>query len=107
MSEQTDFITDVFSEFGPVKLKKMFGGHGVFFDGLMIGLLADDQLYLKVDKQSVSQFEDNNLVQFSYDKNGKAVGMSYYQAPDSAMDDPSEMRDWAALAYGAARRAKK
>ena len=85
----------------------MFGGHGIFFDGLMIGLVADDRLYLKVDAQSVANFTDRNLPQFQYPKGDKLVGMSYYLATDEELEEPSEMRRWAELAYEAATRSRR
>lgn len=106
MSEFVDYLKEVFVEFGPISTRKMFGGYGIFFDGLMIGLVADEMLYLKVDKQSEPEFKARSLPQFQYSKGAKVVGMSYYLAPEEALDDASEMRGWAQLAYDAALRAK-
>ena len=107
MSEFVEYLKELFREFGPVNARRMFGGHGIFFDGLMIGLVADDCLYLKVDAQSVSKFTERGLSQFQYPKGDKFVGMSYYQVPDEVLEEPSEMRQWAQLAYEAARRSRK
>lgn len=107
MSQFTDYLHEIFSEFGSITVKKMFGGHGIFYDGLMIGLVADDTLYLKVDEQLKPDFIDRGLTAFQYDKGKKTVSMSYYLAPEEALDDPSEMADWAGRAYDAARRSKK
>jgi DNA transformation protein len=85
----------------------MFGGYGIFYDGLMIGLVADDTLYLKVDLETEATFREHGLAQFGYPKAGKMIGMSFYLAPEEALDDPVEMREWAQLAYAAALRAKK
>ncbi|MEM7081704.1 MAG: TfoX/Sxy family protein [Pseudomonadota bacterium] len=107
MSEFVDFLQEQFELFGRINSKRMFGGHGLFYDGLMIGLVADDTLYLKVDKQSKAQFEQSGLAPFRYNKNGKWMTMSYHQAPPEALDDPEVMREWANLAFEAARRSKK
>lgn len=107
MSDFTDYLKEVFAEFGVVSVRKMFGGEGVFYDGLMIGLVADDTLYLKVDAESVSAFEERGLAQFEYNKAGKTIGMSFYLAPEEALDDPSEMTPWAQNAYEAALRSKR
>jgi DNA transformation protein len=107
MSEFAAYLPEVFHEFGPISVRKMFGGHGVYHDGLMIGLIADDTLYLKVDAQSVAEFEALDLPQFKYPKGNKLVGMSYYQAPADALEDPDEMREWAQLAFAAALRSRK
>ncbi len=107
MSEFGDYLIDSMREFGPVTVKRMFGGQGVFHDGLMIGLVADDVLYLKVDPATEGEFKALDLPQFGYQKGEKRVGMSYYQAPESVFDDPEEMCLWAEKAYAAALRAKK
>lgn len=56
MSQFADNLRDVFAPFGAVSVRRMFGGHGVFYEGLMIALVADDVLYLKVDEASVGAF---------------------------------------------------
>ena len=61
----------------------------------------------KVDPESEHMFTDHGLAQFTYPKGQKMVGMSYYLAPDEALEDPSEMREWAQLAYDAALRSRK
>jgi DNA transformation protein len=85
----------------------MFGGHGVSVDGLSVGLIADDVLYLKCDGETVADFEAVGLEPFIFDKGGRPVAMSYRRAPDAALDDAELLRDWVMRALGAARRAKK
>lgn len=83
----------------------MFGGFGVFLEGLMFGLVADNELYLKVDSENRPDFEDLGLQAFSFEKNGKKFEMSYFQAPEEAMEDGELLASWASKAYGAALRA--
>jgi DNA transformation protein len=89
---------------GPVRAKRMFGGHGIFIDDLMFGLVADNTLYLKADKESTQEFTARGLEAFTYDKKGKAVNLSYYQAPEEALEDSEEMNRWGNKAYAAALR---
>ncbi len=84
----------------------MFGGYGIYHDGLMFGLVADDTLYLKTDKTTKQQFIDNDLSPFEYEKDNKKVQMSYYLAPEEIYDDPEEAVYWARLAYQAALNSK-
>lgn len=107
MSEFIEFLTETLSVIGPVRARRMFGGHGLFLDDLMIGLVADDVLYLKADKESAPQFSARGLGPFEYVKNSKPMKMSYYQAPEEIYEDAEEARRWATLAHAAARRAKK
>jgi DNA transformation protein len=107
MSEFTAYLPEVFREFGSISIRRMFGGQGVYYDGVMIGLVASDTLYLKVDAQTKQQFIDHGMPQFEYPKGEKMVGMSYFMAPEEALEDPEEMIPWATLAYDAALRARK
>lgn len=102
--EYAAYITELMQGLGPVSTRRMFGGYGVFLDGLMFGLIADSTLYLKADDQSAPQFEEKSLEQFTYEKKGKPFRMSYYQAPEEALDNPEDMLDWATTAYDAALR---
>lgn len=90
---------------GPVQAKRMFGGHGIFIEDLMFGLVADRTLYFKVDEESKHEFTAKGLEAFTYGKQGKTVNLSYYQAPEEALEDSGEMNRWGNKAYAAALRA--
>ena len=99
------YLVDLMQSIGPVSARRMFGGHGVFLDGLMFGLVADSTLYLKADADSEPAFAALGLEAFTYTKNGKPTRMSYFQAPEEALEDPGQMNVWANKAYAAALRA--
>lgn len=105
--EYIKHLIEVLSPLGAVTARAMFGGYGLYHDGLMFGLVADEVLYLKVDKQSKPTFESEGLGPFMYTKNGQAMAMSYHQAPDDINDDSEAAKHWAMLAYDAALRNKK
>lgn len=107
MSEYVEYLKEVFSEFGPIDPRRMFGGYGIFHKGLMFGLVADDVLYLKADEAISPHFTERELEQFSYEKQGKAFKMSYYMAPADIFDDSEEAKIWADRSYAAAVRSKK
>lgn len=107
MSEFVEYLREVLAPLGAVQPRKMFGGFGVFYDGVMVGLVAHDSLYLKVDRQTEAAFTELELPAFEYQKNGKTFAMSYRLAPEAIYDDPDEALQWARLAYEAALRAKK
>lgn len=104
MSEYIEYLGEVFEEFGPITTRKMFGGYGVYYNGLMFALVADDMLYLKTDEKNSDYFLKSGLSQFEYNKNGKIVKMSYYRAPDEIMDDRDLAAVWARRSYEAALR---
>jgi DNA transformation protein and related proteins len=98
------YVVDLLQGVGPVYSRRMFGGFGLFLQGLMFGLITDNTLYLKVDDEIRADFDELGLQAFSYLKQGKTK-LSYFQAPEEAMDNPELMSEWGSKCYGAALRA--
>ncbi|QDF97685.1 transcriptional regulator [Azoarcus sp. DD4] len=105
MNEYVAYLEEVFERFGAVSARRMFGGYGIYHDGLMFGLVVDDTLYLKADAQSVGEFEAQGLLPFEYVRSGKPIRLSYYRAPDDILDDRDLAAIWAQRALAAALRA--
>jgi DNA transformation protein len=101
-----DFLTDLFSEFGPVSLRRMFSGYGISADGTNFALVLRGAIYFRADEQTVPRFQDEGSKPFQYDTRGKVVTVgSYWQLPDRLYDDPEELAQWARAALAAAERA--
>lgn len=100
-----DYVLELLSPMQGVTAKRMFGGYGVFRDGLMFGLVADSMLYFKVDNTTVDSFEEKGLEAFSYNKKGKLCKLSYFQAPEDVLEERDEMQRWATAAFDVALRA--
>lgn len=107
MNDYIAFLQEAFADFGAITARKMFGGYGLYHQGLMFALVANDTLYLKADADNVCHFEVLQLLPFQFNKNGKLVKMSYYQAPDEIMDDAELAAKWAQRSFDAALRAKR
>ena len=103
--EFIDYVLDIMQVVGPVSARRMFGGYGLFLDGLMIALIIRRVLYLKADAFSESDFVSEGLAAFEYHKQGKPYTLSYYEAPEAVFDDLDAMRNWGGKAYSAALRA--
>ena len=99
-----DHVVDMLGPLGATS-RRMFGGHGIFRDGLMFALIADDRLYFKADSENRAAFAEAGGEPFTYLRSGKAASLSYYSVPDDALEDPADLRDWANLGIAAARRA--
>lgn len=103
------FVEEVLDRFGSIisaTSRTMFGGYGIFHEGIMFALIADNELYLKADSQSQHYFEAVSLPPFSYQKKqGKTFKMSYYLAPETFFEAPEETGLWTQRALDAARRA--
>ena len=107
MSEFIDYLREAFSEFGPVTARKMFGGHGIFYNGLMIGWWQMACSTSKSTPKTLSRFEDRDLPPFEYSKDDKTVVMSYRLAPEDRSRIRWEMCEWAQCAYEAALRSRR
>jgi DNA transformation protein len=102
-----EHVVETMRDFGVVRAKQMFGGWGLYHDGLFFALIIADALYLKADDDNRAQFEGAGLESFVYvTKDGERIAMSYYQAPPEALESPAAMTDWARSGYGAALRSK-
>ena len=99
------FLAELFAGFGPVAVRRMFSGTGVFADGLMIALVVDGVIYLKADDSLVPLFEREGQVPFSYKtRDGKRTLNSYWRMPERLYDEPDELVSWARIALAAAGR---
>ncbi|MBB6309629.1 TfoX/Sxy family protein [Xanthobacter tagetidis] len=100
------FLGDLFSAFGAIDVRRMFGGHGIYRDGTMFALEAGGTLYLKADAAFGGELEGRGSEPFSYvASNGRRTVMSYWRVPEAAMDDPEDLAALSRRAFEIARRA--
>jgi DNA transformation protein len=97
------FVLEQLRALGPVTAKPMFGGVGLYHEGVFFGLLADDTLYLKVDDGNRSDYEAAGMEPFRPYGDG-SYSMHYYPLPADVLEDPGALREWAERAVAAARR---
>ena len=101
-----EYLQDQLSSLGQLRGRAMFGGHGLYLDGLFIGIIDDETLYLKADDASRPAFETAGMEPFTYASRGRRITLSFWQAPADVIEDPQELHRWvreAALAAGRAR----
>jgi len=98
------YLDELFSGFGSVTSRAMFGGHGIYHQGKILGIVIDDALYLKADAETVPFFEAAGCAPFIYDAGDKQIAMSYWSLPAEAMDSPQEFLPWAQRAWEAVLR---
>ena len=105
------FIEELFAPAFQVRVRSMFGGAGIFFEEVMIGLISDERVYLKVDETTRPAFETEGMKPFVYGRDGKAMAMSYFAIPERLYDEPDELKAWALkardVAFKGKTRAKK
>lgn len=105
-SDFADYAVELLGTVGHVAARRMFGGYGLYCDGVMFALIADDVLYLKADDASRPEFERAGSEPFVYDARGRRTTMAYWRAPDEAMESRELAAPWARSAYAAALRAR-
>jgi len=100
-----EFLREQLAPLGHVTMRRMFGKTGVFCDGLMLGMVTDNMLYLRVDDGNRDAFKEAEVTPpLNYRKQGLAIDLSFWRAPERLFDEPDELVSWARIALGAARR---
>ena len=99
-------IADIFADFGRVRVRRVFGGHGVYADDLVFALELRGEIFLRGDAKSEAAFAATGSTPFTYVRrsNGRSTTLPYWRMPETAFDDPDELKRWCTLALEAARR---
>ncbi len=104
--EYCDYILDQLAPLSGVTAKRMFGGFGLFRQGLMFGIIIDDVLYYKTASGNRADYEAAGSVPFTYETKKKTVTLSYWTVPALALDDEDSLVEWTKAACAAAIEAK-
>jgi DNA transformation protein len=100
-----DFLRDQIAPLGPIAPRRMFGATGLFCEGVMFGVVAEDMLYLRVDDHNRAAFKEaESYPPLSYEKQGRVIDLSFWRVPDRLFDEPDDLIDWARAALAAAHR---
>ena len=113
-SDFNEWVREHFDALGRLEIKRLFGGAGVYSDGLMFALLDDGVVWLKADDALAEAFEAAGSRLFTYPtKDGRTLSLGYWNLPETALDDPDEAVNWArrsldvALRQAASKKPKK
>jgi DNA transformation protein and related proteins len=104
--EYAAFVTELFAEFGAVRVKRMFGGAGIFHGDVMIGLVTGGNIYLRTDPALAADLAAEGSVPFVYSSKSKTVEMPYWRLPERLIDMPDDLAGFARRAHEAALKAK-
>src|SRR3984885_3025874 len=94
----------LFEPFGPVTVRRMFGGAGVYAEGLCFAIVADVEVYLKAESVTQPGFSAAGSPALTYARKCKPKSMSFWRLPTLAHDEADELRRWASMGLEAARR---
>jgi DNA transformation protein and related proteins len=102
-----EFLIDLFADFGPVAIRRMFSGYGISADGINFALALRAGLFFRADEMTIPDFEAEGSKPFQYSTRAKTVLVnSYWELPARLFDDSAELAQWAKAALAAAQRAK-
>lgn len=102
---------ELLAPLGPAQARRMFGGWGLYVDGLMVGLIAQEQVYFKTDALTRPRWNAAGGRPFVYlrrkpDGAAASTAISYWTPPDAALESPALLLPWGRLALEAALRAR-
>lgn len=101
-----DYVVDQHSEFGELIIRKMFGGVGLYHEGLMFAMITAKEVFcLKADKSNEAEFEEKGMTRFGATATKK--GMPYWEVPAEVLEDKSELAKWAMKSYEVVLKKKK
>ncbi|MBX7146666.1 MAG: TfoX/Sxy family protein [Alphaproteobacteria bacterium] len=107
MSKKLDQNLNQLQPLGHPSKKTMFGGLGLYLDGVIFGIVVDNKIYLKVNDENIEKFKKAKSHPFTYDKNGKSVSMSYWAVPQTILKNPKEWQAWVQESWNISKKSKK
>ncbi len=103
--EYADYILEQISGAGEITHRKMFGGVGIYVDGVFCAIIgSSNRFYLRVGPNNIDDFKNEAMEKFA---GGKGAGMPYYEVPEHVVEDPDVLATWAMQARDAAINAKR
>jgi DNA transformation protein and related proteins len=102
-----EHLRDLFAGLPQLSVRRLFGGVGLYSDGIVFGLGAFDEIWIKADAETAALFENAGSRRFSYQNKDRTVQLPYWSLPDAALDDPDKALEWAKLGIAASLRAPK
>ncbi len=107
LSPYAEYVIDLLHSYGDITAKSMFGGYGIYKDGVIVAIIVDDELYFKVDKTNQPQYESHDSEPFTYMGKGKQVKMSYWKVPLDIMENEGELAAWLEKSYEISLKTKR
>ena len=105
-NEFVDYVVDILEQFETIAVRKMFGGFGIYKNGLMFALIAENELYFKADEDTAKYFQTYGSEPFTYDNGKKLVKMSYWKVVPEVLENHEMIKNWMDISYNVAVIAK-
>ena len=102
-----DYIcNDILGHISGIHSRAMFGGYGIYREGLIFAIIVTNQLYFKVDDTNKGDYEQLESQPFTYHGKGKPIQMSYWEVPESVMEDPEKVEEWMTVSLAISEKKK-
>jgi DNA transformation protein and related proteins len=101
------FIQEKFQPFPGISFKKMFGGMGLYKNGIVFGMIIQGELYFKADEKNQEEFKSRDSHPFTYQSRGKEVTLPYWLLPEEILENGGELEEWIEKSYEVGVRRKK
>ena len=98
-----DTIREIFADVLPVRVRRLFGGHGIYDGDLIFAIQAGGEIYLKTSDATRQRFVEAGSEPFVYRQRSQPRDLGYWKLPEAALDEPDVLRHWVELALQAAR----
>lgn len=111
MAKQPSYVAYILEEalidVPGLSARPMFGAYGMYKDGIFFAIIEDDELFFKVNDETVHEYIKRNSKQFTYGlKNGEISKMNYWKVPDEILEDREEIVSWIERSVQVARENK-
>jgi DNA transformation protein len=100
-----DYLRDLLGWLPQLRIKRMFGGAGLYSDERFFAIADEGDLYLKADHESEDFYKRGGGRQFTYESKGKLTRMNFWSLPADVQEDPELLRRWVDMAIDTALRA--
>ena len=98
--EYLNFVIERLSPIGDIRSRAMFGGYGIFREGLMFALISEDTLYFKVNESNRDMYKRAQSKPFPH-------GISYWEVPTDVLEENTKLHEWANISIEIAQEAAK
>ena len=108
MSERfIEFITDQLAQLPELRVKRMFGGHGLYSGEQFFAIVMNGRLYFKTDDATREDYTRRGMEPFIYEKARRTMIIKYFEVPPDVLENHDELATWAGRAIRAAANEKK
>ena len=98
-NEYLSYVLELLEPIGQISVRAMFGGHGLYYRGVIFGLVIHDELYFKTGEGNILEYKAAGSSPFIYAGKHKPMTMSYWRVPERVLEDDALLKQWVFAAH--------